>query len=239
MPNFDGFPADDVSLTSIPEPFFSEILPQIDDLGELKITLYFFWRLAHQEGKIRFLRQSDIIADTRLSDSMQAVGIDLKTSINLAVERGTLLSAQLIVESGPENKIENYYFLNTPRGRAAVEAVQDGRWKPSEDPYTPDDVLTKPPNIYRLYEENIGPLTPMIADALKEAEDTYSTQWIEDAIQIAVERNKRSWNYAAAILERWRREGRDARKQKLEDREDSEETRRRYVKGEFSDFVEH
>jgi DnaD/phage-associated family protein len=239
MPSFDGFPADDVSLTPIPEPFFSEILPQIDDLGELKITLYFFWRMAQQEGKIRYLRYSDISADERLSDSMQAFGIDVKNSIYLAVERGTLLAAQLGEESGQENQIESYYFLNTPRGRAAVESIQNGIWNPAEDTYIPDDVLDKPPNIYRLYEENIGPLTPMIADALKEAEDTYSTQWIKDAIQIAVERNKRSWNYAEAILERWRREGRDARKQKLEDRGDSEEARRRYIKGEFSDFVEH
>ena len=79
----------------------------------------------------------------------------------------------------------------------------------------------------------------MIADALGEAEDTYPTHWIEEAIQIAVERNKRSWRYAEAILERWQREGRDARKEKLKDRRDPEEARRQYIEGEFSDFVEH
>ena len=95
------------------------------------------------------------------------------------------------------------------------------------------------PNIYKLYEENIGPLTPLMADALKEAEDTYPADWIVDAMRIAVEKNKRVWRYVTAILERWNREGRDAQKTKPQDRCDSAEARQRYVEGEFSDFIEH
>jgi len=34
------------------------------------------------------------------------------------------------------------------------------------------------PNIFKLYEENIGPLTPLIADALKDAEKTYPPEWV-------------------------------------------------------------
>ncbi len=50
------------------------------------------------------------------------------------------------------------------------------------------------PNVFKLYEENIGPLTPMIADALKDAENTFSPEWIAEAIELAVKNNKRSWN---------------------------------------------
>ncbi|MCK4962934.1 MAG: DnaD domain protein, partial [Anaerolineales bacterium] len=60
----------------------------------------------------------------------------------------------------------------------------------------------------------------------------YSTQWIEDAIRIAVENNVRKWRYIEAILEGWLTRGRDER----EDRGDSEKARRRYVEGEFADF---
>jgi len=59
-----------------------------------------------------------------------------------------------------------------------------------------------------LYEENIGPLTPLIADALKDAEELYYADWIVDAISLAVKNNKRNWKYCEAILKRWKEEGR-------------------------------
>ena len=54
--------------------------------------------------------------------------------------------------------------------------------------------------MFKLYEENIGPLTPLIADALKDAEEIYSSEWIADAIELAVKNNKRNWKYCEAIL---------------------------------------
>jgi DNA replication protein DnaD len=75
----------------------------------------------------------------------------------------------------------------------------------------------------------------MIADKLGEAEDTYPAHWIEDAVRIAVENNARRWSYVEAILKRWQEGGRDERT----DRRDTEKDRRRYVEGEFSEFIEH
>ena len=54
----------------------------------------------------------------------------------------------------------------------------------------------------------IGMLNPMISEELWEAEQIYPHSWIEDAFREAVSRNRRSWKYIAAILERWEREGR-------------------------------
>jgi DnaD/phage-associated family protein len=48
----------------------------------------------------------------------------------------------------------------------------------------------------------------MIADELREAEELYPLEWLEDAFREAVGQNKRSWRYIARILERWEREGR-------------------------------
>ena len=70
------------------------------------------------------------------------------------------------------------------------------------------DEVEAPPNIFALYEDNIGMLSPIIADELKLAEEAYPHEWIEDAFRRAVVQNKRSWRYVAAILERWEREGR-------------------------------
>ena len=88
-------------------------------------------------------------------------------------------------------------------------------------------------NIFRLYEENIGPLTPLIADALKDAEETYSPEWIAEAIDLAVRNNKRSWRYCEAILKRWKEEGRGEK----QDRRDSEKDRDKYTKGEYADYI--
>jgi len=211
----------------------------MDQLGELKLALYFFWRLEQMEGAFRYLRRADLTADL---DFMQGLGVSeelaqarLDEALERSVERGTFLRARL----DPKNPAKDCYFLNSPKGRAAIRAIDSGRWRPQEGEPAPSELGYEPPNIFQLYEENIGPLTPLLADALKEAEDTYPAEWIEDAIRIAVENNKRNWRYTTAILERWHREGRDARKENSQDQRDSAEARRRYVEGEFSDFVEH
>ena len=64
------------------------------------------------------------------------------------------------------------------------------------------------PDIFSLYEQNIGMLTPMIAEELREAERLYPETWIKDAIKEAVSLNKRNWRYIAKILENWSAGGR-------------------------------
>ena len=166
-----------------------------------------------------------------LSDDPQQARADLEESLTRCLQRNTFMKATLELENGAED----FYFLNTPKGRAAIRAIERGEWRHSGDPASPIELFEETPNIYELYEENIGPLTPMIAETLKDAEDTYPQQWIEDAVRIAVENNVRRWSYVEAILKRWQEGGRDERT----DRRDTEKDRRRYVEGEFSDFIEH
>jgi DnaD/phage-associated family protein len=66
---------------------------------------------------------------------------------------------------------------------------------------------SKRPNVFRTYEREIGPLTPMIADRLKDAEQTYPKDWIPIAIGIAAAQNKRSMAYVEGILKRWKKDG--------------------------------
>ncbi len=74
---------------------------------------------------------------------------------------------------------------------------------------TENTAVAATPGIFALYESNIGPLTPMIADALQDAEKTYPPDWIKDAIALAVENNKRNWRYCETILKRWQAGGKD------------------------------
>lgn len=224
MARFDGYRSGKQRIVPVPAQFFSELLSQIDSLEELRLCLYFFWRLDRMEGEFRFLRVADIQEDPNfmalLGENPQPA---LQAALDAAVAHGALLSGTPPARQG--EKVETYYFVNSPRGRAAVEAIQRGEWRaPANLPAGPDLSLDHP-NIYRLYEENIGPLAPMIAETLRDAEQTYPIAWIEEALRLAVEHNKRSWRYVAAILERWKQEGRDERK----DRRDSEAARRRYA----------
>ena len=132
--------------------------------------------------------------------------------------RGSLLLVRVDDE-------RDVYFLNSPKGRAAIQAMERGEWQPDDSTGSAQDVSPARPTIYALYEQNIGPLTPMIAEHLREAEDSYPEAWIEEAMRIAVDNNVRKWSYVRAILDDWRTRGKDER----EDRGDSEKARRRYA----------
>lgn len=227
---FPGFQDGEVNVTSIPASFFSELLPEIDHLGELKITLHSFWHLGRKEGAFRYLKYADFSQDDRLMKSLgsnqKEAEAQLKQSLDLAVRRGTLLEVPVNLEG-----VDLLYFLNSPKGRAAAQAIERGEWRLSGEGLMPVEVVPESVNIYRLYEENIGPLTPLIADSLREAEENYPDEWIEEATRLAVENNARSWRYIAAILSRWQEKGKDERK----DRRDTEKARRRYAEWEDSE----
>ncbi len=231
---FEGFPPGKVRLVPVPVPFFTQLLPEMDHLGELKVVLYAMWRLSTQEGPFRYLRRADFLADERflagLSPDPQAAPSALDEALGRAVQRGVLLR----VEIPWGETTEALYFLNTPKGRAAVEAVRQGHWKPSGNPAAPVQIYLDRPNIFRLYEEHIGPLTPLMAERLAEAEQEYPYDWIEEAFRIAVANNVRRWRYIEAILEAWKTEGRHDRTFGG----DTEKDRRRYREGPFAEFFE-
>jgi len=216
MRTFSGFPPGKVRSASIPEPVFTELIPIVDDLAELKLTLHVLWRMGQQRGKVRYLRRADLTADQVLLSGLGDAPTEaLRTALERAIERGTLLRAETAIGGATEE----LYFANTARGRAAVEAIGRGEW--------PDELESAArPNIFTLYEQNIGLLTPLIADELREAEKEYPAEWIEEAFREAVSLNKRSWRYIRAILERWRTEGRGEKTS----RRTSEADRRRYSK---------
>ncbi len=217
--------------TKIPNQFFSELLPEIDSLEELKLTLYALWAIEKRESRFRYLRRAEMLEDDLLLGALKKPNLTTEESLDDALERsvarGTLIHIELTFSKGPEA----FYFLNTQKGQAAINAIQAGKWRPADDPESPLEIRVERPNIFTIYERNIGQLTPMIADTLRDAEDTYPESWIEDAIQIAVDNNVRKWSYINAILEGWHSRGKDAG----EDRGDTEKARRRYLKGWFDD----
>jgi DnaD/phage-associated family protein len=61
--------------------------------------------------------------------------------------------------------------------------------------------------ISSLYEDNIGRLTPTIAERLKDIAGEYPEGWFEEALKEALGLEHRNLKYIEAILERWKVEG--------------------------------
>jgi len=211
MKQFSGFPAK-MRFTPIPNLFFSSLLPQISDIAELKTTLHIFWSLYGKRGYPRFTTYRELLGNTSLMSSLREEtrlpDEILRNALEMAVKRGTIL--HIVLER--DGAREDVYLLNTESDRQIMAKIQNGEldlpgMKAGVQAHP--DVETEPqPDIFTLYEQNIGMLTPMIAEELREAEKLYPEAWIRDAIKEAVNQNKRKWSYISAILEHWSAEGR-------------------------------
>ncbi len=234
MQKFEGFPpGSKLSPTAFPAQFFSELMPMIDDLAEMKVTVFCFWALHQKTGHFRYLRGREFSDNAVLLDGLRAAcpGNEpqdtLEIALRRAIERGTLLCAEVDLDSGKDT----LYFVNSELGRTAVEQIRAGAWYMNDEAAV--EILPERPNIFRLYEKNIGALTPRIADHLKDAEKDFPEGWLEEAIYLAVEANKRNWRYIQAILKRWETEGKDSGVIGRSAEKDGES----YTSGKYADFI--
>jgi DnaD/phage-associated family protein len=131
----------------------------------------------------------------------------LRTVLGALVQKGIIL--ELVMRDG--GPAEEVYFLNTAANKQAIEKIRSGEMAlPGLEKRAPAAVITEEPSdIFTLYEQNIGMLTPLIADELREAGKQYPESWIKEAIKGAVLQNRRNWRYIARILEHWSAEGKD------------------------------
>ena len=199
--SFPGFPAG-ARATIVPSLFFSAVLPQIEDPAELVVSAYLFFALGRKSGFPRFLTYEDLAAEAPLRRALGRLpgGVEdaLRRGLEAAVARGTVLRAL--------RGTRELYLIHT---EAAREALGSGRLAGIELPPAPEPLPDEPPpTIYALYEENVGTISPLIADELREVEESYPMTWIVAAFKEAVSMNKRNWRYITRILERWRAEGR-------------------------------
>jgi DNA replication protein len=194
----------------LPDSFFTNVIPKIQDLVELKVVLY----MAH----IILRKQQPGISDSERSITYS----ELKAEIRR-------LSPDLSEET-------LHQALDSAAEHGALSRSTSNINEVLEDVYSLTADSGQPPaiNIFALYEQNIGIITPMIAEELKEAEKLYPPQWIEEALKEAVALNKRSWRYIARILERWASEGKDSGEYRRDIKGDGPD---KYVKGRYGHLV--
>ena len=201
-----GFPPG-TTFTPVPDPLLGPILEQIDDLAELKCTLRVLWLLKHKPEDTRLVFEAEVLADPALDRGLANQGDAreaIRSGLQKAVERGTLMRLEVDTERGPRT----VYLLNDAAGIEAATALKGRQLTLGDFPIEESGPPPEHPNIFALYEDNIGLITPVMADKLKEAEQSYPWTWIQEAFELAVARNVRKWRYIESILERWATEGR-------------------------------
>lgn len=232
MKSFDGFPTK-MSFTPVPNVFINNLLPGITDIGELKVTLYIMETLYNKKGYPRYVSFSELAANTSLMSNYKQTEEplnELTAALKKAMEHKIILG--LSTEDG------DIYFLNTEADRQSAYKIKTGELKITGINNVINDTISEeePINIFSLYEENVGMLTPMIAEGLKDALELYPETWIADAIQEAVKQNIRKLSYITAVLERWGKEGRSDGTYRRHFEEDDP---KKYTSGKYGKFVQH
>lgn len=201
---FSGFTSD--QLIGLPPEFFSQILPAIRSAAELKVTLHLFYRLSRQRGRPRRLTWDQLLTDELLSRGLQQISALrppaelLDEGLAQAVRRGTVLH----VTQPADGRVVNWYLINT----AANQAWAADHGRVADALALADATVEETPDIVRVYEQNIGLVTPLLLEELRDASARYPAEWLIDAMREAVRANARSWRYVRKVLERWAADGR-------------------------------
>ncbi len=193
------------TFTPVPDPLLGDVLKSIDSLAELKCILRALWHIHRKKGVLRSVSLGELRDDPVLRDELEPEQIE--DAMNGGARRG--IFAKGIVATGRGKT--PIFVLNQENHRAALRRAVAGEitLPVSDEDWTVEPAKTAArPNLFDLYEQEIGMITPVVADELKVAEREYPKEWIETAVREAALGGKRSWPYVKAILRRWNREGR-------------------------------
>ena len=192
------------TFTPVPDPLLGDVLQSIDSLAELKCILRALWHIYRKKGALRCVTLGELRADPVLQGTLDPEEIEV--AMNAGARWGIFARASVTTE----RRRTTLFVLNQEDQRAALRravAGKTGLQEVTDDATAEPSATSERPNIFAVYEQEIGMITPLIAEELKAAESEYSQGWIEDAIREAARNGKRSWNYIRAILRRWEREG--------------------------------
>lgn len=186
-----------------------------DNLWRLTIELFLLAGENNSDGELPpiediawTLRDNPEHVETNMIE-LQRLGI-------LSMSDGVWSVTKFIARQEPLPKDE---YMRRKRGNEQREEYYDGVLPEVTEPVTNSHVDTDTdtdtdkkrkdintaaaisrPNVYSVYEREIGALTGTIANYLDAALKDYPEEWIVEAFQESARQNKRSWAYASAIL---------------------------------------
>lgn len=231
---FAGFPGVSKA-TAIPNLFFAAVLPEMRSPAALLAFLWVARIVQEQKGESRFVTGEQVWACAGAAASFEAIGggrPGLDEGLSQCAAIGALLPLRL---SGPGGE-ETVYFVNNPGSQRAVGRARAGELRLKAETVAVAVPTESRPGIFRMYEENIGTITPMVGERLLHAAETYPMEWVEEAFREAAELNKRSWRYVERILQKWAEEGRG---NEGPEGDSFEDRKRRYLGGQLGHVVRY
>lgn len=183
----------------VPAVLLMQLIQDVWNPVEVKIVL----AVASLGGRHDPVAEAHLIADADLLAGVRADGSSrspeerLREALGSAIARGIVIA----LSDRPDRR---WLVLGTDENRRRAHA---GQFRLPAAP-EPVPLPIQRPGVFALYEQNIGLITPIIADRLADALSRYPEVWIRDAIGEAVAYNRRSWRYIERILENWAVEGR-------------------------------
>ena len=225
----DGFP-DKSKFTPVPNLLFGRLLEEITDVRLLKCILRLIFMINQKKGFPRFVAWEELVSDRVLRIAMSGDTHALNEipdhqirdhdiyvyRLANALHELELLGLILPVDNNESIdglSVADAFLINNEEGRRGINSIR-GRFDDRVGIKTQgifnsgtDPLPLEQPNIFSLYEENIGIIGHIMAEELKEAEKQYPESWLNEAFKEAVLQNKRNWSYIKAILHNWTEKG--------------------------------
>lgn len=131
-------------LTGVPASFFTELMPQITNVNELKVTLYFFYLAGRKRGDPKWVgyweleASQDLLSGLRKGGDPRPPQEHLREGLELALARGTLL--RVLAASAPSEFFDDahgelepvdtvyttWFLLNTASNRDFIKSLESG-----------------------------------------------------------------------------------------------------------------
>ena len=162
---FEGFRAG-ARASTLPAQFFTEVLPEIEDVDELRVTLYALYAITRPGRPMLAMRASEMAAEEPLARMFAQRGgaSTVRRCLDAAGARGVLLVLPL--EDG-----EALCFVHNDGGVRLRDRVIAGSLDvPGGVRAAVIEVAALPTRPAAVYEQEIGMLTPAVAAAIAEAE---------------------------------------------------------------------
>ena len=191
-----------VDVVPLPAALFGPLLERVTDVQTLRCVLRAIFVLNRKQGRPSVVTARELADDPVLG--LRGDEAAAERELASLAAHGLLLQASM--DDGGAA-----YCLDTPANRRALSATgaRTDAGRSERDAVAPLDAsVEERPNVFRIYEENIGVITPMAAELLKDMEAEYPPEWIAEAFGQAVLANARNLRYIEAVLRRWRDDGR-------------------------------
>ena len=211
---FVGFPAGGLEEVLIPARLLIDLLSGIDSLAETRLTLYCYQQIGRLSEQDAWLCVGELRSDPVLQSLMSGLSQlhtpqeVLDDALEKALVRNSLLGLELPGTDGePSDKA---LFLNTEAGRRLRAEMDATGTAVRGDGSIPPNARLAESEPFRLYHQNFGLLTPVLADQLRSLIEDFPLSWVCEAMEIAIVRNKKALAYVKAILNRWEQEARES-----------------------------